>query len=165
MSAFLLNPERIAQLADYISTLYNNGFNFFGYDMPQDLKNQIIENDCCDIYGNATTKKIFKLLYSLNAAAVAGRYKCNPETAPDLPKFNPIHHTREQGTDETIRAWYEEIKPWHYELFKLTQCFLYQCDEDATCHTGLFKALKELESIQALHIVQNNPLWQRATWG
>ena len=45
------------------------------------------------------------------------------------------------------------------------ECFLYQCDEDATCHEGLFKALKELERMQALHIVQNNPLWQQATWG
>lgn len=163
MSAFQINNERTAQLADYISTLYNNGFNFFGYDMPQDLKIQLF--DCRDIYGHTTTKKIFEKLYNLNAAAVAGRYNHNAEPAPDMPEFKPIHHTREQGTDKTIRAWYEEIKPWHYELLKLLQCFLYQCDEEPTNKAELYKALRQLEQVLQFHIVANNPEWIKAAWG
>jgi hypothetical protein len=164
MSAFLLESKRIAQLADYLSTLYNCGFNFFGYDMPDALRSEL--HDCRDIYWNATTKKIFKKLYELNAAAVAGRYEKEPAPVPELPEFKPIHHPRASRLqDETVGRWYEEIKPWHYELIKLTQCFLYQCDEDATCNTGLFKALKELETIQLNHIVTNNPEWVKATWG
>ena len=31
MSAFMLEGERIAQLADYISALHNMGFDYFGY--------------------------------------------------------------------------------------------------------------------------------------
>lgn len=163
MSAFLLESKRIAQLADYLSTLYNCGFNFFGYDMPDALRSEL--HDCRDIYGNATTKKIFKKLFELNAAAVAGRYEKDPTPAPDLPKYAPIHKSRECAKDDTTNEWYQAILPWHYELIKLTQCFLYQCDEDATCNTGLFKALKELETIQLNHIVTNNPEWVKATWG
>ena len=163
MSAFLLNENRIAQLADYLSTLHNCGFDFFGYDMPQDLKTELL--DCRDIYGNTTTKKIFEKLYNLNAAAVAGRYDKETVPAPDMPKFTPIHKPCEAAHDETIARWYEAIKPWHFELLKLFQCFLYQCDEDATRETDLFKALSRLEYTMLNHIVSNNPEWINSNWG
>lgn len=163
MSAFLLSENRIAQIADYLSTLYNCGFNFFGYSMPEELHNEL--SDCCDIYGNTNTKKIFEKLYNLNAAAVAGRYDEAQTPAPDLPKFTPLHHYREAAQDETIKRWYEDIKPWHFELLKLFQCFLYQCDEDATRETDLFKALNRLEYTMLNHIVSNNPEWINSKWG
>ena len=163
MSAFLLSENRIAQLADYLRTLNNCGFDFFGYDMPQDLKTELF--DCRDIFGNTTTKKIFEKLYNLNAAAVSGRYNEEMSPAPDMPKFAAIHKPREAAHDETIARWYDEIKPWHFELLKLFQCFLYQCDEDTTRETDLFKALKSLENTMLNHIVANNPEWIKANWG
>lgn len=156
MSAFLMNDDRIAQLADYITTLGNVGYDYFGYSMPELLRLALI--DCMDRRGNLFVEKVFEKLYNFNAAAVSGRYKTEQEPTPSLPLYVPLIQHRSPKC-------YDEIKPWHYELFKLTQCFLYQCDEDATSDTGLFKALKELESLQALHIVQNNPLWQQAAWG
>lgn len=163
MSAYLLKPERIAQLADYIATLHNCGFDFFGYSMPEELHQELL--DCRDIYGFMSSKKIFKKLFDLNAAAVAGRYNREQETAPEMPDVWPLHHPRERGKDETIDRWYDLILPWHYELLKLTQCFLYQCDEDATYQTPLFKALKTLEPLQMQHITTNQPEYIKAIWG
>ena len=37
MSAFILNPETIAALADYIDTLNYVGFDYFGYSIPIEL--------------------------------------------------------------------------------------------------------------------------------
>lgn len=163
MSAFLLNENRIAQLADYLSTLHNCGLNFFGYDMPQELRTELF--DCRDIYGNTSTRKIFEKLYNLNAAAVSGRYNTPSDAVPDLPAFTHLHQFRKPAQDDNIKRWYEEIEPWHYELLKLFQCFLYQCDEDATRETDLFKALKCLEYTMLNHIVANNPEWIKANWG
>jgi len=155
--------ERIAQLADYIATLDLVGFDFFGYSIPEDLHNEL--SDCRDRYGDLNRKKVFKRLFDLNAAAFAGRYDEDQEPAPDMPEFSRLPRCREAGSDESIRGWYEAIKPWHYELLKLTECFLYQCDEDATRENPLYKALLQLVPLQQSHIISNTPEYIKAQWG
>lgn len=163
MSAFMLNKERIAQLADYITALHNMGYDYFGYSMPETLHHELL--DCRDDYGFMITAKVYDRLSDLNMRAVCGRYDREPFIIEDIPTYTQIYHPMEKGTDERVREWYEGIKPWHYELLKLTQCFLYQCGEDATIDDPLYLALKELIPLQMSHITTNAVDYILAAWG
>lgn len=163
MSAFMLKSNRIAQLAEYIAALHNSGFDYFGYSIPETLHTALL--DCRDDYGFMVSEKVYYALSDLNMRAVCGRYNEEPFIVDKMPKVSNLYHPREKGTDDTIDGWYEEIKPWHYELLKLTKCFLYQCDEDATYKDPLFLALRELETAQERHIINNIPAYKKAAWG
>ena len=163
MSAFMLEGERIAQLADYISALHNMGFDYFGYSMPETLHYEL--SDCLDNYGFMMTAKVYDRLSDLNMRAVCGRYDREPFIIENIPTYTQIYHPKEKGTDERVKGWYEEIKPWHYELLKLTQCFVYQCEEDATIDDPLYLALKELIYLQMSHITANAIDYKLAVWG
>ncbi len=165
MSCFILNDEKIAGLAEYIAALYNMGFDYFGYSIPENLGREL--SACVDRSGFMDSKKIYLRLFDMNATAYAGRYK-EPKAEPADPaalKFPQIYKAREAGTDPDIKEWFEDIKPWHYELLKLTQCFIYQCSEDATHKEPLYIALKELEAEQLAHIISNQPDYIKAAWG
>ena len=163
MSAFMINKERIAQLADYISALHNMGYDYFGYSIPEKLHKELL--DCLDDYGYMITARVYDRLSNLNMRAVCGRYDREPLIIEDIPTYTQIYHAREKGTDERIKEWYEDIKPWHYELLKLTQCFVYQCNEDATANDPLYLALKELIYLQMSHITANAVDYRLAAWG
>ena len=165
MSAIQMESTRIAQLADYIATLNNCGFDFFGYSIPEELHRELM--DCRDIYGLMAAKKVYKRLYDLNAAAVAGRYNREQEPAPDMPTVAPLHHPRDNApleTDDNFKRWYEKIGPEHYQLLKTLKCFTYQCNEDATANDPLYKALEKLEYILMDHIINNTPEYIKAQW-
>ena len=155
MSAFILNPETTAALADYIDTLNYIGYDYFGYSIPRELNAAL----------NLTTragneKKIFNALYSLNVKAVNGRYNDNePETIEKPTQYPTLYHPRDYANGHDI------IKPWHYKLLKTLQCFIYQCCEDATINEPLYKALEELEKTIAFYIVQNQDDYVNAPWG
>lgn len=155
MSAFILNPENTAALADYIDTLNYVGFDYFGYSIPRELNAAL----------NLTTragneKKIFNALYSLNVKAVNGRYNDNePETIEKPTQYPILYHPKDYGNGHDI------IKPWHYKLLKTLQCFIYQCCEDATINEPLYKALEELEKTIVFYIVQNQEEYTAAPWG
>ena len=163
MSAFMMKKEKIAQLADFISALHNSGFDYFGYSIPEDLHKELL--DCRDAYGFMMDAKVYDRLSDLNMRAVCGRYDREPFIYGDIPVYACVYHPREMAKDEEIRAWYDEIKPWHYELLKMLKCFLYQCEEDATIDDPLYKALRELEKSMMQYIIANNPAYVRAEWG
>lgn len=165
MSCFILNNDKIAGLAEYIAALYNMGFDYFGYSIPEGLGREL--SDCRDKSGYMEAKKVYLRLFDLNAAAYAGRYKeAKAEPAdPDALQFPRIYKAREAGTDQDIKEWFEDIRPWHYELLKLTQCFIYQCCEDQTRNEPLLIALHELEAVQMGHIISNQPEYIKAAWG
>ena len=164
MSVILLSDYKIMQLAAYIADLSIRGCENYGFSIPEDLANEL--SDCRDYYGDLDAYKVYRKLFELNAAAYVGRYKEEetPEPLPKAPEYKPIHHMIERIHDEAARRWYDKIEPWHYELLKLTQCFNYQCDSDATYQTPLFKALKKLEAAEMTEIVTNNPDYVRAAW-
>ena len=155
MSAFILNPEIIAAIADYIDTLNYVGFDYFGYSIPRELNEAL---NLTTRTGNET--KIFNALYSLNVRAVNGRYSDNEPEEIEKPKQYPtLYHPQDWQNGHAI------IKPWHYQLLKSLQCFIYQCCEDATKKDPLYLALEKLENTIVFYIVQNQEDYTRATWG
>lgn len=156
MSAFIMNPVSIAQLAEYISALNYVGYDFFGYSIPESLNNAL------NLTRAADERKIFNALYALNVKAVNGRYNDNTPDTAEMPKeYKTLFH---------VKAWdgkngIYKIEPWHYQLLKRLQCFIYQCTEDATINDPLYKALKDLEHTIIYFIATNSPEYSRAIWG
>lgn len=156
MSTFIMNSISIAQLAEYISALNYVGYDFFGYSIPESLNNAL------NLTRTADEKKIFNALYALNVKAVNGRYNDNTPDTTEMPKeYKTIFHVKAwDGKNSTYK-----IEPWHYQLLKRLQCFIYQCTEDATINDPLYKALKDLEHTIIYFIVTNSPEYSAAIWG
>ncbi len=161
----MLENRKIAALSEYIATLSNAGADFFGYSIPKKL--QAALDECRDRSGYMSAEKVYIKLFDLNATAYAGRYKNETKPEPEpLPAIYPrIFQRREQGKDESITEWYEQIKPWHYELLKLTECFIYQCNEYPAHEQPLFEGLQALKRTQEHHIISNQPEYIKAPWG
>lgn len=163
MSAFIMSIDSIASLAEYIDTLNWLGFDYFGYSIPRSL-NSALALGC----GSGNEKKIFEALYALNVQAVNGRYKADNDTTVELPKrIEQIYHPKEPKhfDNEGHVFWIDDIKPWHYQLLKKLQCFIYQCEEDTTIDNPILKSLQELEQELCRYIAENNIEYEMAKWG
>lgn len=149
----MLSDERIAQLSEYISALYEAGYNYFGYDMPESLERELWD---CHTKNGLSRLKVFQKLYSFNMSAYCGRYKNEKWTpAPDeVPEIETMYHCRDGA-----------IHQWHYDLLKLLHCYLYQCCEDATYKTPLYNALEDLEHNYQSYIIASMPEYEAAVWG
>ena len=157
----MVSADRIAQLADFIAALANMGFNFFGYSIPESLNRELMG---CYERGFMEESKVFERLFDLNNRSVSGRYGADhKQETPEMPTVKRIFHERKKNPD--FKEWLELVEPWHLELFKLLQCFIYQCDEDSTYKDPLKVALEDLERVMAYHIICNHPYYKKATWG
>lgn len=167
MSCHLLNIHKVAQLADFIASVCNHGFNYFGFDCPNELSSAL--SDCLS-NGWISESRVFDKLIEHNLDAYMGRYTeyDRDSLVPDMPDMpslikpkNSVYQENEKGGG----SWRTVIHPWHYKALKLLQSYNYQLCEDATIDTPLYKALTELEHIIALFIVQNQPEYISAEWG
>lgn len=57
------------------------------------------------------------------------------------------------------------VCPWHYQLAKLLDCWLYQTAEDATYKDPLRLAMKEFRDGLYYFIVMNSPQYVDVQWG
>lgn len=151
MSCFMLKEEVIAGIADYIKTLNDFGYDYFGYSIPESL------NQALDLgYRSTPEKEIFKKLYAFNAKAFNNRYQSdfNPDTIDMPKKYKTLYHPKEEFPQQ-----------WEYQLLKTIACYNYQVCEETTCNTDLYKALKDLETTITNNIVWRMPEMNNATWG
>ena len=146
MSCLMLKKEVIASIADYIKTLNDFGYDYFGYSIPESL------NEALDLgYRSKPLKDIFIQLYAFNAKAFNSRYDDNFDpTTVELPIDYPhIYHPKS-----------ETPQLWEYQLLKTIAMYNYQVCEESTCKTALYKALKELEAKITSNIVWRMPEMQ-----
>lgn len=158
MSCFVMNREPVAALADFLAALGDMGHDFFGFEMPRELRDPLL--DCRDKYGYLQADRIYAELYRLNLAAYRGRYDREP-VDPFVPKYREnIQHSR--------AAWIGgrwEVLPWVPVMVKRLECFAYQCSESATAGDPLLAGVEALINVMALFIVHNSDDWSRAAWG
>lgn len=156
MSCWMLSNKSKSMLADYIASVLNAGFNYHGIDAPDDLRTAL--NDCV-VCGYYEPSKVFEHLTDLNSHAYKERYRETPDGETDIYKAQPrFTEYREYNGQHEI------IKPWHYQILKRIECFLYQCKEGDTPNELLFKGLEQLESKLMHYIVQNSQEWHDAAW-
>lgn len=152
MSCFIMKEEVIAGLADYIKTLNDFGYDYFGYSIPRSL------NEALNLgYRSTPEKEIFKKLYAFNVTAFNNRYEADCDIDVEMPKdYKTLYYPI-----DTEKA----PQPWEYQLLKTLSCYIYQVSEDVTIKTDLFKALKELETAITNNIVWRMPEMKEAEWG
>ena len=107
---------------------------------------------------------IYRRLYAVNIRAYNGRYTNHEEpadeTAPviDVGEYI-VHHPPEH------REHGFAVRPWHYQLAKLLDFWLYQTLEDATRNAPLRLAMAEFRDALYGFIIQNSPRYIEIPWG
>lgn len=168
MSCIIMNDEPVSALADFLACLLNNGHHYFGFDAPETLKREL---RVCYERGYYQEKSIFYLLSALNREAYGGRWGTDRLTVDDTTpvyspntKYKPVEYGPMNPAD--ARSGYDaQVRPWHYEMVKRLDCFIYQCYEKPADETELFKALVKLRDRMTLWIVQHSPEYTAHKWG
>lgn len=162
MSCFIMHPDAIATVAEGLEKVLNMGYNVFGIEAPETLTEALAGSCLCtDKYGFFHVEKIYKALYTLNAAAYAERYR--------------------EGLDDFIPAYPEKVKsllprpewaagryivqPEFYHYTQLLECLIYQCDEGSAAKTQLYKGLEEFKRRLWAFIIHNSAEYKSFTWG
>ncbi|MBQ7726278.1 MAG: hypothetical protein IJT66_03950, partial [Clostridia bacterium] len=105
--------------------------------------------DCRDRKGIYTIPRNAHNLNGLNLAATNTRYLQQIDSVPEFKKA---------GKNLLITG---EI----IALIKLIECYLYQCAEDATYNSGLYKAIDEYLNSLYRYVVHKQPEYDTANWG
>lgn len=165
MSCFIMNPEPLAAIANAVETRLNVGYDYWGFEAPDGLFREL--EDCkssCTYYA----EPIYQRLYALNVRAYNGRYSSHEEpedeTAPtiDGSKYTVHHGPEYQNLGAGARF---AVRPWHFQLAKLLDCWLYQTAEDATRSDPLRLAMQEFRDNLYSFIVLNSPEYAAGRWG
>nr|DAW76155.1 MAG TPA: hypothetical protein [Bacteriophage sp.] len=126
MSSYILSIESITDIAESIRYILDNSSNSNCISLnTKELKNQF--RNCDGKSGFYQTRKIARVLYRFNDLAVSSRYN---ESTTEIPDFS------NDGKNLYMLD--------RYRFIKKLECYLYQCDEQATCATALYKALNDL---------------------
>ena len=165
MSCNVLNEVKIFNLANFIGLCFNsnfNGFNYLGFSVNTRYK--YVFDDCkntgCGPYSPAL---IANKLYMLNEAAYNSRYKDNEPAAGldisdlDISDFI-IYKPRKVVNCNDV------AQPWHFELLKIIQCYIYQVSEDQTRDDDIVKFLKDLEYTLLCFIVTSDDRFKNVSW-
>lgn len=159
MSCMMMNPEPLAAIANATETALNSGFNYMGFDAPAELYNAARDLKVCGLYN---ARLIYKKLYQLNAAAYAGRYQTDgSQEAPeiDLTRYT-VHHAPEYAEH------HHAVRPWHYRLAKLLDCWLYQTCEGATDCDPFREGMRKFRNALFDFIVERSQEYDDAPgWG
>lgn len=126
MSSYILSIESITDIAESIRYILDNSNNSNCISLnTKELKNQF--RDCGDKSGFYQTRKVARVLYRFNDLAVSSRYDESATEIPDFPNDGKNLYMLDR-----------------YRFIKKLECYLYQCDEQATCTMALYKALNDL---------------------
>lgn len=161
MSCFVMSNEPLAALANAVETRLNCDYNYWGFSAPDSLYTALAD---CKTSCTYFAEDIYRRLYAVNVRAYNGRYadheEPEDEEAPTIDGSKYIiHHPPE------YREHGFAVRPWHYQLAKLLDCWLYQTAEDATYKDPLRLAMKEFRDDLYSFIVGNSPDYTAAPWG
>lgn len=149
MSAFMMSNETLSMLTEIIYRYHESGGEDFGVWFPTELFVVLEEK-------TNYRELIFKALAELNIESLKERYG---DTAEEL--YDEVDFIR--GCD----IWEPEvygIKPWHYQVLKSLDCYLYQSCEGKCYSTPLYKALEKLRDKWGCYIAEKHPGYELAEW-
>ena len=145
MSVLICKEESVSILADFIARLLNCGLECYGFTCPQTLGDYFRFRQ--GSFGLVNEKVIYDELFQLNIKAYSDRYKELELDNADVfyPEYKSISLWKplEYVADAHGRA--KIVVPTsYYRIRKHLRFWLYQCDEDATKTSELYKGMKEL---------------------
>lgn len=161
MSCFVMNKEPLAALANAVEALLNCGYNYWGFEAPASLYEALAD---CKTSCTYFAEKIYRRLYAVNIWAYNGRYGNHEEPvdeeAPIIEGNKYIIHHPPKYRKSSFA-----VRPWHYQLAKLLDCWLYQTAENMTYQDPLRLAMAEFRNNLYGFIVTHSPGYTTAQWG
>ena len=161
MSCMIMNPEPMAALANAVETRLNCNYDYWGFEAPDSLYHELSD---CKMSSTYYAEDIYHKLYAVNARAYNGRYADHEgpvdETAPVIDGSKYIVHRPSEYREHGFA-----VRPWHYQLAKLLDFWLYQTAEDATRSDPLRLAMEEFRDSLYAFIIQNSPEYVDTRWG
>lgn len=156
-----MKPESLMALANAVETRLNYDYNYWGFDIPNDLYQEL---DDCKTSCTYHAESIYRRLYAINVQAYngrhAGREENADEEAPTIDESKYIIHHRPAYREHGFA-----VCPWHYHLAKLLDFWLYQTAEDTTHRNPLRLAMQEFRDSLYHFIVRNSPQYTAIRWG
>ena len=159
MSAFILQPESIRDLACFINSVVTSGYNMHGFEAPELLKKEFPARS------RHSVRDTYEKLYELNAEAMHFRYPASMKDKVIPPMPEGEFYVRPEIGASLHGGIFRKPTDKHYQILKRLNCFLYQCDEGNVPESDAYKALKGLERQLMVMIVSSNEAYQRAEWG
>ena len=160
MSAFMMSNKTLSMLSDLISRYHMTGGDAFGLYFPRELMEELYNKSK---YRPLTSEVVFDSLAELNVESLKQRYPHGYKSMLGEIKYVP-------GCD----IWKREvmnmadgvaiIEPWHYQVLKSLDCYLYQCCEGNCDELPLYKALETFRDKWGLYIAKNQPEYELAEW-
>lgn len=171
MSCMIQAHANTAKLAEFIAMCGNSRRERYGYIVPESLLTALKYAGACDESGYCNPEKVYYALRQMNLEAYAFKYGAEYAVYDDY-KYEPNSGEKLRPEwdcgepDERGNYWrgHWTITPEHFQMYKTAQFFCYQCDEDATYTSPLFKAMREFESNFAAFLVSNMPAYAAAKW-
>lgn len=167
MSCFIMDKKSLAAIANATAILLNSGREYFGFNAPKELIDA-----CADCTDNPNAPRKFYVaeticskLYSLNVTAFNDRYpSLSVQKDDDDSKINVDSYKINNPLDIEDDGRFS-IRPWHYQLAKMLDCWIYQTDEDAT-HADAFRmGMVEFRNRLCRFIVCNSEIYGTFKWG
>jgi len=156
-----MKSEAMAAIANAVEARIVYGYNYWGFEAPDSLYDAL--RDCMDP-STCFPEEIYRKLYAVNVRAYNGRYESHEEPADEeAPAINVKKYAIHRPAEYREHSF--AIFPWHYQLAKLIDCWLYQTLEDATRADPLRLAMEEFRDGIYHFIVQHSPEYMDARWG
>lgn len=159
MSAFIMQPESIRDLAYFINSVVASGYNMHGFEAPYLLKKEFPARK------QSSVKDTYEKLYEMNAEAVHFRYPEDKKDKVIPPMPDGSFFVRPEIGASLHGGVFRKPTDKHYQILKRLNCFLYQCTDGEIPESDAYKALRDLERHLMIMIVTSNESYQIAEWG
>lgn len=144
-----MSNETLSMLANLIYRYRETDGEAFGLCFPAEL---------LECFGKKASysELIFKALAELNIRSLKERYG---DDVDDLIGDVDFIHECDIWEPKVYG-----IKPWHYQVLKSLDCYLYQSCEGKCYEEPLYKALEQLRDKWGCYIAENQPGYELAEW-
>lgn len=151
MSAFMMSKESLAKIAAYVHREVQQDKYSLDYirDIREACRKYEAANNKVVSIGCPSPQTVYRVLELMNAESLYQRYgdalKDNiSDTVPAIPFWGHLKKV---------------------EVYKLLQCYTYQCAEGNVPETALYKAIETMEHDLADSIVRAMPEYEATNWG
>lgn len=157
MSCMMLSPAHIATVAHGLAYLLNQS-EMCQFSAAGELYDALIDCKCTHDFDD---HKIYNVLYRHNELAFNGCYKVDPDEPDEVPAMpdNVPHLLHNLSYNE-----YCFLDSDFFKFLKLLNCFIYQCNEQATADTDLQKALVKTSIRLYAFDAHQNAAYNAAPW-
>ena len=156
MSAFMMSNETLSMLSDFIARYYKTGGRVFDFRFPDELTKEL---------GHFAfdSEMVFHRLAHLNVESLRRRYPGDYEDLLGDIEYESGHDIWANGVRD-IEHSVIFMQPWHYQILKSLDCYLYQSCEGGCYELPLYKGIAALRDKWGAYIAENQPQYSEADW-